>query len=166
MDQSTGNVGAAIFAAHGPARHRMVRAAVAGAAGLLAAWLIALALGVLGGFGSLPGLPSAQPSGSSEASTRVRHAKDSARAVSKASARPIVDETPAPAGPTGSSPTQSKSSAPKTTVTPVAQQPSTSSATTSTGHGQSATRTTQTTGKPVGSPGNGAGGSGAPGQLR
>src|SRR6266508_3325595 len=71
MGQSTGHAGA-IFAAEGSSRHRLVRAAVAGGIALLAAWVIALALGVLGGFGSLPGLPSQSSGGSHEASARTQ----------------------------------------------------------------------------------------------
>jgi hypothetical protein len=67
---------------------------------------------------------------------------------------------PAPAsGSPNTSP--SHSSAPKTTT--VIQSPSTSAVVTPTTHGHT---TTKTTGKPVGSPGNGTGGSGAPGRLR
>jgi hypothetical protein len=167
MDHSTGNAGA-IFAAHGSARQRVVRAAVVAGAALLAAWLIALALGVLGGFGSLPGLTHPSRSASShEAGVRAHHTtrpapvKDQQEVPVQTVAPSAVHET--------SSPTRSQSSTPaKTPSAPVTQQPTTSAtsiSTTST-HGQSSTHTTQTTGKPVGSPGNASGGSGAPGQLR
>jgi hypothetical protein len=165
MNQSTANGGAAIFAAHGSARQRIARAAIAGGAGLLAAWLIALALGVLGGFGSLPGLPSSHSSGPREASTRVH------RQAANTPARPHATEadnaevvTPTTID-TNSSRSGSPSVTPKATTPKAVQPPSTSTAatTTATTHGKSGQTTT---GKPAGSPGNGAGGSGAPGQLR
>jgi hypothetical protein len=47
MDQHPGqHANAAIFAANGPARHRLLKAASAVSLALLAAWLIALALGI------------------------------------------------------------------------------------------------------------------------
>jgi hypothetical protein len=144
----------------------MVRVAVAAGAALLAAWLIALALGVLGGFDSLPGLPSAESGASHEASSRTHHPATAAPAPLKAQeAAPVKTVAPSPASDNSSS-TRTQSSTPKTSVKPVAQQPSTSASSTTATHGKSATATTQPTGKPAGSPGNGAGGSGAPGQLR
>jgi hypothetical protein len=161
MDQSSGHAGAAIFAARGSARHRLVRAGIAASAALLAAWLIALALGVLGGFDSLPGLPSSHPTGSSEVSSKVKAQPPPARAHPSA---PVVKTVaPAPASGTSTSRTQSQSSTPKSTAKQVVQPPSSPPVTTSTTQGKG---TTRTTGKPVGSPGNGAGGFGAPGQLR
>jgi hypothetical protein len=163
MGQSTGHAGA-IFAADGSGRHRAVRVAVAGGAALLAAWLIALALGVLGGFGSLPGLPSASPSGGShEASARTHHVAPAA--VDSRREAPVTTVAPSAVN-ENSSPTQSQSSTPKASGSPVAQQPTTPATSTASTQGKSSTHTTQTTGKPVGSPGNGSGGSGAPGQLR
>ena len=50
----------------------MVRGAVIGGMALLAAWLIALALGVMGGFEALPVLPGTGSGGSSQASTKSR----------------------------------------------------------------------------------------------
>jgi hypothetical protein len=144
----------------------MVRVAVAAGAALLAAWLIALALGVLGGFDSLPGLPSSQSGGSHEASSRTHHPATAASGALKAQeAVPVKTVAPSTVS-DNSSPTRSQSSTPKTSATPVAQQPSPSGTSATTSHGQSSTHTTQTTGKPVGSPGNGSGGGGAPGQLR
>ncbi len=167
MDHSTGNAGAAIFAAEGSTRHRLVRVGVAAGAALLAAWLIALALGVLGGFGSLPGLPSDHATGSSEASSPVKRAGPRAAHASSGASQPVTAKTvtTSPVRDTSSQP-QSQSPAPKTQANQIVQQPTTSASTTSTAHGKSSTHTTQTTGKPVGSPGNGSGGSGAPGQLR
>jgi hypothetical protein len=141
----------------------MVRVAVAAGAALLAAWLIALALGVLGGFDSLPGLPSSQ-TGSHETSARTHRAATPAPVDAQRQA-PVKTVAPSPASDDSSS-THTQSSTPKTSAKPVAQQPSTSASSTTATHGKSATATTQSTGKPVGSPGNGAGGSGAPGKLR
>ena len=74
MDQHTGqHANAAIFAANGPARRRLLKAAGAVSLALLAAWLIALALGVWGGFELLPGLPSSHSTRPSEASSRTQH---------------------------------------------------------------------------------------------
>jgi cytoskeletal protein RodZ len=142
----------------------MVRVAVAAGTALLAAWLIALALGVLGGFESLPGLPSSQSGGSHETSART-HGTSKPVPVVPQSAAPVKTVAPS-AVPNTSSSTQSQSSNPKTSVSPASPQPTTSPTSTTATHGQSAAKTTQTTGKPVGSPGNAAGGSGAPGQLR
>jgi hypothetical protein len=156
MDQPTGQGNAAIFAAEGSARHRLVRAAIAAGAALLAAWLIALALGVMGGFGSLPGLPSSHPRGSNEASSRTQ-APPKPAAFQTRQVTPVMK----PAAPArgGSSISQSHSSAPKKTT--VVQSPSTSAVVTPTTRGHA---TTKTTGKPVGTPGNGP--DSAPGQLR
>ena len=170
MGRSNEHVGAAIFAAEGSVRHRTVRIAVAAGGALLAAWLIALALGVLGGFDSLPGLPSAQSNGSHEASSPAhRTVPSSTRVLSQA--EPVRTVAPKPAGGgSTSAPSQGSPHAPSAGT--VTQHPSTSSPTSSTSssaagtQGKSAAHTTQTTGKPTGSPGNGSGGSGAPGQLR
>ena len=171
MGRSTEHVGAAIFAAEGSARHRTVRIAVAAGGALLAAWLIALALGVMGGFDSLPGLPSAQSNGSHEASSPAHRtdAPSSMRVLSQEAAQMrTVAPKPASGGST-SAPSPGSTHAPSAGT--VTQQPSTSSTSSSTSssagaQGQSAAHTSQTTGKPTGSPGNGSGGSGAPGQLR
>jgi hypothetical protein len=165
MERPGGHHGnAAVFAADGATRHHLVRAAIAAGAGLLAAWLIALALGVLGGFGSLPGLPHPPSAGSSEASSQTKSPPKPAPARAQRLAPIVRTAAPTPTPVSGdSSRPQSHSSTPKTPATQVVQPPSTSAVTTSTNHGQG---TTRTTGKPVGSPGNGAGGSGAPGQLR
>ena len=143
----------------------MVRVAVAAGAALLAAWLIALALGVLGGFGSLPGLPSASQSGGSHETSARTHHPAARVAVDSQREAPVKTVAPSAVNENSSS-TQSQSSTPKASAKPVAQQPTTSATSTTSTHGQSSTHTTQTTGKPVGSPGNGSGGSGAPGQLR
>jgi hypothetical protein len=166
MDQSAGqNANAAIFAAQGAARPRLVRALVAAGIALVAAWLIALALGVLGGFEALPGLPSSHPKSSSEASSPTRHAPAPARNIVRRTAPAAAPSEPAPAG-GGSAGSGSGSSRPKPAASAptVTQAPSTTAGTTSSTNGQGSVPTT--TGKPVGSPGNGPGGSGAPGQLR
>src|SRR3954452_480236 len=124
MDQIAGEqTRAAIFAADGKARHRLVRAAVAAGVALLGSWLIALALGVLGGFGSLPDLPGSQSKESTTASGQVQ-VQPSHRHANRAQAPDVVRERPAPAEPT-STPApvrrhvpragQRQSSTPKTT---------------------------------------------------
>ena len=164
MEQSTGHGSAAIFAADGSGRYRIVRVGIAACAALLAAWLIALALGVLGGFDSLPGLPSSHSGDSHETSARTHRAAQPVPADSQ-SAAPVKTVAPSPVRITSGS-THSPRSTTRATVSPAVQQPTTSPTSTTATHGQSGTKTTQTTGKPVESPGNGAGGSGAPGRLR
>jgi hypothetical protein len=166
MGQSNGHAGVAIFAADGSGRHRLVRVGFAAGAALLAAWLIALALGVLGGFDSLPGLPTSRSGGSHEAGSRTHRPAAATPAPLKAQeAGPLKTVAPSPVSDNSSS-THTPSSTPKSSAAPVVQQPSTSASSTTATHGKSATATTQPTGKPAGSPGNGTGGSGAPGQLR
>jgi hypothetical protein len=175
MEQLTGEHGqAAIFAAHGKARHRMVRLAQAAGVALLVSWLIALALGVLGGFDSLPGLPGSQSGVSNGAGTASKVSRPGSLSApqqqpqtrTKHPAPPVRTSTTAPVTQSPSR-TRSQGSTPKTkTVTQTPTVPSTSTVpgSASNGHGQGTTRTT--TGKPPGSPGNGPGGSGAPGQQR
>jgi hypothetical protein len=174
MDQPAAQqTSTAIFAAAGSARQRLVRAAVAGGVALLASWLIALALGVLGGFDPLPGLPDLRSQGSTAASSQAQRpqAGDSQdRQIPSLRSKPgLRASDPEPSG--GSNETQSPSSpprirAPKVGSAPkVTQAPSGSASTASTTRGK-AIGTTKEPGKPVGSPGNGPGGSGAPGQLR
>src|SRR3954452_7029360 len=124
MDQIAGEQSrAAIFAADGKARHRLVRAAVAAGVALLGSWLIALALGVLGGFGSLPDLPGSQSKESTTASGQVQQVQPSHRHTNRAQTPDVVRERPAPAKPTSTpapvrhvpSPSQRQSSTPKTT---------------------------------------------------
>jgi hypothetical protein len=171
MEQAAGQHSTAIFAADGPVRHRAVRAAVAAGIALLAAWLVALALGVLGGFDplpALPGIPSKEPNQASS-SARARQAPRPAPVhvvTPEPASAPRAQTSPAsePAAPTSSQP----SSAPKrsaTRVTP-APNPSTSSPSGGAANGRALGATKTTSGKPLGSPGNGPGGSGAPGQLR
>ena len=156
---------AAIFAADGPARGRLVRAAVAAGIALVAAWAIALALGVLGGFDALPGLPSAHPHSSSEASSPTRRAAAPTPAVVHQQAPAEQASPPAPAGGGSNGPsTRTSQPKPAASAPTITQAPSATGQTTASTHGQGSAPVT--TGKPAGSPGNGAGGSGAPGQLR
>src|SRR5437764_6962432 len=78
MEQHAGHVEGTVFAAHGGARNRLVRAAVIAGAALVIAWVIALALGVMGGFGSLPLLPRTHSGGSSETSSAAHHSQAAA----------------------------------------------------------------------------------------
>jgi hypothetical protein len=178
MDQHTGgqHANAAIFAANGAARHRLLKAAGAVSLALLAAWLIALALGVWGGFGSLPGLPSFHSTGPSEASSRTQHppappppqshpqSHQPARAVGTASPSPAGSGTSGTGSGTdsGSGTTDSQGSNPKATAPQPVESPSTSSAPPSTSQGQGTTTTTEV---PTDSPGNLPSGSEMPGQL-
>jgi hypothetical protein len=186
MDQHTGqHANAAIFAANGAARHRLLKAASAASLTLLAAWLIALALGVWGGFESLPGLPSFHSTRPSEASPRTQHppapppaqshlqshpqshpqSHQPARAVRTASPSPAGSGTASGTGSgsgSGSGTTDSQGSNPKPTAPQPVQSPSTSSAPPSTSQGQDTTSTTEA---PTGSPGNLPSGSEMPGQL-
>jgi hypothetical protein len=179
MDQITGEQSqAAIFAADGKTRHRLVRATVAAGVALLVSWLVALALGVLGGFGSLPGLPGSQSNESHPASSQVKPAEPSraGHAQTTDSATDVVRGRTAPAERTSSpapvrhvtSPSQRRGSTPKTTskapASPTHATPPAAHGAASNGRALGTTKTT--TGKPLGSPGNGSGGSGAPGQLR
>jgi hypothetical protein len=176
MDQIAGERSqAAIFAAEGKARHRLVRVAGATGVALLASWLIALALGVLGGFGSLPGLPGARSSESNAPSSQIQpaqrshvshsHAADPREGRAVHSAR---TSTPPPASHVPN-PGQTQNSTPKTTlkvrISPSAPAPTESNSNNGRRLGTTKTKTTPP-GKPLGSPGNGPGGSGAPGQLR
>jgi hypothetical protein len=168
MDQHTGqDANGGIFAANGAARHRLVKAASAASLALLAAWLIALALGVWGGFQLLPGLPSSHSTRPSEASPRTQHPRGLAPAQSHPqshqSARAVRIASPSPAGSgTGSGTTHSQGSDPKATAPQPVQAPTTSSAPPSTSQGQVTTPTTEV---PTGSPGNLPSGSEVPGQL-
>ena len=177
MDQHTGqHANAAIFAASGAARHRLLKAASAVSLALLAAWLIALALGVWGGFELLPGLPSSHSTRPSEASSRTQHppapapaqshpqSHHSTRAVRTASPSPDGSGTTGTGSGTGSGTgtTHSQGSSPKATPPQPVQSPSTSSTPPSTSQDQD---TTTTTGVPSDSPGSLPSGSGVPGEL-
>jgi hypothetical protein len=179
MERTAGqHAQATVFAAQGPWRHRLVRAATAALLALLAAWLIALALGVMGGFGSLPGLPDSNPSANAansqaqespaghSKSARIAQSRDAAlpaRGADLASASRDSDRTPSEPSRTTAQkiPLPKPAQTPSGTLTPAPTVPV--QGTTSSG---GTTQSSGTIGKPVGSPGNGAGGSGAPGQLR
>jgi hypothetical protein len=179
MERTAGqHAQATVFAAQGPWRHRLVRAATATLLALLAAWLIALALGVMGGSGSLPGLPDSKPS-SNAANSQAQespagHSQATPIAQSRDAALPARGANLARASSdsnrTSSEP--SRTTAPKAPVPKPAQSPTGTVTVAPAVQGQGttsssgSTQSIGTTGKPVGSPGNGAGGSGAPGQLR
>jgi hypothetical protein len=142
----------AVFAADGPGRHRLLRMALVGATALLAAWLIALALGVLGGFDALPGLPRANSEASSEASkapttTQQPPAAQAARADQNADS--------------ASGRTQAKAPTRARTPAKVKRPAKTQTPTTKPGR-----RIGQVTGgnRPAVSPGRGPDGTGPPGQ--
>lgn len=172
MDEHTGqHANAAIFAANGPSRRRLLKAAGAASFGLLAAWLIALALGVWGGFESLPGLPNSDSTRPSEATSRTQDprapAPPQSHPQSHQSARAVRTASPSPAGSGsgssgggGSGTTHSQDTNPKATAPQPVQSPSTSSTPPSTSHD-----TTTTTEVPTDSPGNLPSGSEVPGQL-
>jgi hypothetical protein len=189
MDQITGDHSrAAIFAAEGKARHRLVRIALAAVVALLASWLIALAFGVLGGFDSLPGLPDSQSRGSNAADTQAQSPRPDpsrtaqpltqTRKASPSSRKPTtvpVSDGPSQTRPPGSAPeTKPNSEIPVSEIRTTPSTPSTTTPSTpptarpgSHGGGQGnggQGNDLVTTGKPDGSPGNGPGGSGAPGQ--
>ena len=177
MDEITGEHSQAVFAAKGRARHRLVRAAVAAGFALLASWLIALALGVLGGFDALPGLPGSQPKGANASGTRseathphpIRGRATRPRAQTRLETDAV--RTPAPA-PVSQVPSRNRPQSPTPKTKTVSQAPAAPSSPApanpaSNGRGQGITRTTL--GKPADTPGNGPGGpggTGAPGQLR
>jgi hypothetical protein len=160
MEHTSGEQAHAAVFAGGPARHRLVRAASAAGVALLAAWLIALALGVLGGFDPLPGLPSANPDNSASSS----HSRPAGgTAAHKPHPWPRAVRTQTPVRSTGPAPTASRGSSVRTAKPKSA--PSTSTVISPTTSGRRL-GTTKPIGKPIDSPGNAAGGSGAPGQLR
>jgi hypothetical protein len=176
MDQHTGqHANEAIFAANGPSRARLLKAAGAASLAVLAAWLIALALGVWSGFELLPGLPSSHSTRPSEASSRTQHPPSPApqsHPQSHQSTRAVRTASPSRAGGTasgtgsgsgggsGSGTTHSQGSNPKSAAPQPDQSPSTSSTPPSTSSG-----TTTTTQVPADSPGSLPSGSDMPGQL-
>jgi hypothetical protein len=167
----------AIFAANGPFRRRLLKAAGAASLALFAVWLMALALGVWSGFELLPGLPSSDSTRPSEASSRTQHppaaapaqshpqTHQSARAVrtvsSSSSSSPAASGTDSGSGGGGGSgTTRSQDSNPKATAPQPVHSPSTSSTPPATSDD-----TTTTTGVPTDSPGSLPSGSEVPGQL-
>jgi hypothetical protein len=167
MDHSAGQSQTAIFAA-GPARHRIVRAAVAGGIALLVAWLVALVLGVFGGFESLPLLPD--NSNHSNAS-RVGATDRRPQAAPAVAPDRDLDAKAQTLGTSGNGTTtvapRHSTATPRVTARPTQRPSSATQVTTSQGHGKGLTQSTsQGAGKPLDSPGNAPGSSGAPGQLR
>ena len=172
MDQHTGrHADSPIFAANGVARHLLLKAAGAVSLALFAAWLVALALVVWGGLGSLPGLPSSHSRGPSEVKSRTQHPLTPAPAQSHPqndhSAPAVRTASPSPGGSStgsgtvsGSGTTHSQGSNPKATAPQPVQSPSTSSPPPSTSQS-----TTPTAGVPTDSPGNLPSDSEVPGQL-
>ena len=187
MDQHTGQqANAAIFAANGPFRRRLLKVAGAAALALVAAWLIALVLGVLGGFELLPGLPSSSSTRSSEASSsstrpseassraqdapapapvhslRQSHHSARARAVKTASPSPVGSGTGGGSygGGGGGGTTRSQGSDPRRSAPHSVQPPTAASTPPSTSPDP-----TTTTEAPADSPGSLPSGSDLPGQL-
>jgi hypothetical protein len=154
----------AIFAANGPARHRLGRAAIAAGVALLAAWLVALALGAMGGFDSLPVLPSSRADGSKQGAV-AQHQHQQAAAATPDRAPTTADRSGGgqASAPGGAADTSPPATSPKPSAT--APAPAAAPGASSTANGQ-ALGTTKPQGKPAGSPGNGPGGTGPPGQLR
>jgi hypothetical protein len=141
----------AVFAADGPGRHRLLRVALVGGSALLAAWLIALALGVLGGFAALPGLPRS----SSENSSAATHPAAQHEPPASQATRSSQSAASAPGGSVAKAPT--RAAAPAKVKRPAA----TPAPTTKPGR-----RTGQVTGgnRPAVPPGQGPDGTGPPGQ--
>jgi hypothetical protein len=126
--------------------------------------VIALALGVLGGFEPLPVLPS-NSGESTKASSKVRPAGSGSKPRPQAQTRTVAPErsfsdTPShsTASPNPLSGLPRHQTLPK--ISPQVSGTTTGGSTSGQGVGLS-----QPSGKPLGSPGNGPGGSGAPGQL-
>jgi hypothetical protein len=156
----------AVFAAGGLSRQWLVRAAVLGGAALLATWLVALALGAMGGFEALPSLPG-QSSGESREVNSGKAAKPAPVTQRGDQRRGGAEEPVSDAGSSAPSRTVSRPAPERTprlkpAPTPVVSAPTTTTAAT-TKPGKRL-GTTQTGGPPVESPGNGPGGAGPPGQ--
>jgi hypothetical protein len=135
-----------VFAADGPRRAHVLRAALAGGALLLAAWATALALGAFGGFGAYPLLSvGGQNSGNNEVggSTSPAH-----RTPAEATAVQAAGQAPANGAARHSRHNSGNAGA-------TAPSGSTQTATT-TAHGKPAGSGTGTgSGKPIGTPDNG-----------
>jgi hypothetical protein len=157
----------AVFAAGGLSRQWLVRAAVLGGAALLATWLVALALGAMGGFKALPSLPgqSGQSGGESRQVNTGKAAKPAPVTQRDDRGRGDAEEPVSNAGSTAPSRPVSRPAperTPRLRPAPVVSAPTTTTAAT-TKPGKRL-GTTQTGGPPVESPGNGPGGAGPPGQ--
>ncbi len=84
-----------VFAAEGAARHWIVRAAVVLGAALLAVWVTAIALGVFGGFDSLPTLPKPRTESSGSTSSAAESPGTTVSSESEAAPGPTEDSTSA-----------------------------------------------------------------------
>ena len=140
---------------------------------LLAAWAVALVLGVMGGFGSLPLLPSAHAHGSSDSGSTPAHNQVVAPRPATQAGAVRAQRTGAAVQTNSVGTSGGRSVAVKPHVTPLPAPPhkvtgsqgsGVTVVSTSSGHGYGTTRTTP--GKPAGTPGVASGGSGAPGRLR
>ena len=141
----------------------MVRAALAGGAVLLAAWLGAVTLGAFGGFDSLPDLKLG--GGSEKQASEPAPAAQGEVAGAVAAGRsaggpaPVAAEVPTTGAP-GSPGTVTRPPARQPAKTPAPTQTTIGTTTPGNANGQSDTKVT---GKPEGTPGNGNAGSNAGG---
>ncbi len=151
-----------VFAAEGAARHWIVRAAVVLGAALLAVWVTAIALGVFGGFDSLPTLSKPRTESSGSTSSAAESPGTTISSESEAAPGPTEDSAP------GTAPTPS--GVPSSLPRPTASAPDRAMRTDGTpagdwsglGFGPG-----RASGEPVESPGDGSsGGIGAPGNPR
>src|SRR4051794_40906917 len=95
MEQAAGQpADTSVFATDGRVRHRLVRAAAATGVALLVAWLIALGLGVLGGFDGLPALPGIRSKSPAAASTHARAQRTDPRPASQPAVKARPRSTP------------------------------------------------------------------------
>jgi hypothetical protein len=163
MNQTVGEqTRSAIFAADGRTRSRLVRATTAAAAALLAAWLVSLVLGALGGFDALPTLPGERAAESSESSGPAAVERSHVPTRERGPRVSRVEPQGSTQGGANPAPAQR---APKQTITPQPTAPATVTAPSTTSKGQGL-GVTKDPGKPLTLPGNGPSGTGAPGQLR
>jgi hypothetical protein len=143
-----------------------MRATVVAGAALLAAWLIALALGVLGGFGSLPLLPGSGTKSPSEVSSEAQQPQAPPAVPRRSQANTAKAAAPRSTNVRSTPPTGSRAtSAPRAKPTHPAQSTSNTPPAASNGNSYGTTRPSGS-GKPLETPGNGPGGTGAPGLLR
>ena len=155
-----------IFAADSARRGRIVRAALAGAALLLAGWLAALALGAFGGFGAFPelqlgGSPAQEGTAQPEPAGAVAGvaAKGSAAGEGTSAGSPdqAVAEDDGPPDGSTHTPRPEVITVPLVPSTPA---PPPAASTNGNANGQGDTKTT---GKPITTPGTGSSGSNAGG---
>jgi hypothetical protein len=153
----------AVFAADGGTRHRLVRAGIAAGVLILVGWLVALALGVLGGFESLPSLPDRSASDTSRASAKPEPAGAPTAATQSSRKDRANEDIAAGDGANAQQPASQQAPAVRKPRTPPAPSVTTATTTTTKPGKRLGTTSTQTSGKPLGSPGNGPGGTGPPG---